>query len=88
MPCVLYYHYNYFIDLIRKLCNIYEFIFDYTNKTYPLKIKTYRGEIEKLNIDKILYCNSPRNYPTHIFIQKFHCKFLVTLKINNCKSLV
>ena len=89
------FYYHYFTDLKRKLCDIYKFIFDYTNKTCPLKLKTHCGKIVKLNIHKILHGNSPLNYPTHIFIHNFlitlkvsYCMFLNTLKINNYKSLM
>lgn len=51
-------------------------------------IISYSSQIEKFKIDKILHCNLTLSYPTNIFIQTFHCKFLNTLKINPCESWV
>ena len=48
---------------------IYEFIFDYTNTKCSLKLNINRREIKVWNINKILYCHSPANHPTHT--QKF-----------------
>ena len=59
-----------------------DFFFDYTNKTCPLELNIYCAMIKKSNIDKILHFNSTLNYPTHIFIPKFHCKFFID-KISN-----
>ena len=73
-------------DLIRKICDTYEFIFNYTNKMWLLKLKVYNSEIKKSN-SKIIHCNWPLNHPRHIFIKNFHCKFLTTPRIILCPLL-
>ena len=47
-----------------------------TNKRCPPRLKIYHTKIE------IFTCQSPLRYPTYIFIQKSHCKFLINLKIS------
>ena len=74
MLCVFYYHY--FTDLTRKICDIYEFIFDYTNTTYSLKSRIWRWDrgIEH-----------GQNFPLQ-FTPKLPCTYLyttVSLQVSN-----